>query len=149
MSLFVILTRTLRQKGSSESKQLDGKEEVDRMPDPEKKDAPWPVHRGGLALTLYKNSLSIILLFLYVVSFALHVYGSLKNFNEEQMRVGQPLETVGEYVTSSRLWFESFQNWQSEFISIFAIVILSIYFRQQGSTQSKPVDASNTSTGDS
>src|SRR4051794_34917013 len=56
MALFVILTRTLRQKGSSESKSPEGKEEVDREPDPGKKDAPWPVHRGGIILSIYKNS---------------------------------------------------------------------------------------------
>jgi hypothetical protein len=53
-----------------------------------------------------------------------------------------------EYLGNSRLWFESFQNWQSEFLSIFAIVVLSIFLRQQGSPQSKPVDASNSETGE-
>ncbi|MGI8637981.1 MAG: DUF6766 family protein, partial [Segetibacter sp.] len=54
MALFVILTRTLRQEGSSESKKLEGKEEVDEEPDPKKEDAPWPVHKGGLILAVYK-----------------------------------------------------------------------------------------------
>lgn len=148
MALFVILTRTLRQKGSSESKKLDGKEEVDREPDSDKEDAPWPVHKGGLVLALYKHSLSIILILLYLLSLGMHTYGSLKDFNAEQLRLGKPLESFFEYLTDSRLWFESFQNWQSEFLSIFAIVILSIYFRQQGSSQSKPVDAANFETGE-
>lgn len=148
MALFVILTRGLRQKGSSESKKLDEEEEVDKEPDPNKKDAPWPVHKGGLILSLYKNSLSIVLLLLYLVSFVLHVYGSMKDYNAEQMRSGKPLESFTQYLTNSRLWFESFQNWQSEFLSIFAIVVLSIYFRQQGSPQSKPVDAPHAETGE-
>ena len=148
MFLFVVLTRTLRQKGSSESKKLEGKEEVDKEPDPNKEDAPWPVHKGGLILTLYKHSLSIVLFILYLVSFAMHTYGSLKDYNFEQIRHGKPTEEVGQYIFSSRLWFESFQNWQSEFLSIVAIIALSIYLRQQGSPQSKPVDAPSPETED-
>jgi O-antigen ligase len=148
MALFVILTRTLRQKGSSESKKLEEEEEVDKDPDPNKRDAPWPVHRGGIILALYKHSLSIALIALYLICFLLHTYGSLKDYNDEEMRSGKPVETFVQYLTSSRLWFESFQNWQSEFLSIFAIVILSIYLRQQGSSQSKPVDAANSYTGE-
>lgn len=148
MALFVVLTRTLRQKGSSESKKLSGKEEVDREPDPSKKDAPWPVHKGGIALAIYKHSLSIILILLYIFSFIMHIYGSLKEYNAEQLRNHQPIETWTQYITSSKLWFESFQNWQSEFLSIVAIVLLSVYFRQQGSPQSKPVDAAYDETGE-
>lgn len=148
MALFVILTRTLRQKGSSESKKIDEEEEVDQEPDPNKEDAPWPVHKGGIVLALYKHSLSIVLLLLYLVSFCMHIYGSMRDYNEEQLRLGKPLDTFTQYITGSRLWFESFQNWQSEFLSIFAIIVLSIYFRQQGSSQSKPVDAPNSQTGD-
>lgn len=76
MALFVILTITLRQKGSSESKDLDEKEEVDREPDPKKKDAPWLVRKGGIVLAFYNHSLSIVLLLLYLVSFGLHMYGA-------------------------------------------------------------------------
>lgn len=148
MALFVILTGTLRQKGSSESKALDEKEEVDREPDRDKKDAPGPVHKGGVILAFYNHSLSIVLLLLYLVSFGLHIFGSLKDYNAEQLRLGKPLENLSGYITGSRLWFESFQNWQSEFLSIFAIIILSIYFRQKGSSQSKPVDAPNSETGE-
>jgi hypothetical protein len=47
----------------------------------------------------------------------------------------------------SKIWFESFQNWQSEFVSVFAIVVLSIFLRQFGSPESKPADVSNSETG--
>lgn len=52
------------------------------------------------------------------------------------------------FLINSRFWFESFQNWQSEFLSVFAIVVLSIYLRQKGSPQSKPVDAPHSETGE-
>lgn len=148
MALFVWLTIFLRQKGSSESKGFEGKEEVDRKPSARRKDVPWPVKKGGWILRVYKHSLTISLFLLFAVSFALHVYGGLKDENLQNQLMGKPLESPAEYITSSRLWFESFQNWQSEFLSVFAIVGLSIYLRQIGSPQSKPVDAPNYETGE-
>jgi len=147
MALFVIFTIFLMQKGSSESKDLDEEEEVDRIPSPIRTGAPWPVRKGGWILSLYKHSLSIALLFLFLISFLAHFYGSLKNENEHLSLQGLPLQSASDYIGDSRFWFESFQNWQSEFLSVFAIVILSVYLRQIGSSQSKPVDAPHMQTG--
>jgi hypothetical protein len=148
MALFVVLTIFLQQKGSSESKDFDKEEEVDREPDPNRKDAPWPVRAGGWTLSIYKHSLTILLFLLFAVSFVIHFYGSLKDENIQKALKGQPMETAVNYISDSRFWFESFQNWQSEFLSVFAIVILSIFLRQKGSPQSKPVDAPNAETGE-
>lgn len=147
MALFVVLTISLRQKGSSESKKFE-EEEVDREPSARRKDAPWPVYKGGLVLALYKHSLSIVLAFLFILSFFIHLYGSLKDENEQLMLKGLPPETMADHMAGARFWFESFQNWQSEFLSVFAIVILSVFLRQKGSPQSKPVDAPNSETGE-
>ncbi|HUR31585.1 MAG TPA: DUF6766 family protein [Saprospiraceae bacterium] len=141
MSLYVLLTVYLRQKGSSESKSLDKKEEVDREPKA-RADSPWPVKKGGWWLKLYSYSLTIVLALLFLLSFIMHFLGSLKNYNEEQLEKGKALVSASEFISSSRFWFESFQNWQSEFLAIGAIVLLSIWFRQKGSPESKPVDAS-------
>ncbi|MBC7875062.1 MAG: hypothetical protein H7Y01_13755 [Ferruginibacter sp.] len=148
MALFVVLTISLRQKGSSESKKCDGPEEVDREPSPKRKGAPWPVKKGGLILKLYKHSLTIALFLLFILSFVFHFCGSMQNENEELALKGQPPETITQYLLNSRFWFESFQNWQSEFLSVFAIVILSVFLRQKGSPQSKPVDAPDSETGE-
>lgn len=148
MALFIVLTISFRQKGSSESKKPEGKEEVDREPSAKRKGAPWPVKKGGMYLRIYKHSLTIALLILFLISFVLHFYGSIKNENEELALKGLPPETFGQYIFGSRFWFESFQNWQSEFLSVFAIVILSVFLRQKGSPQSKPVDAPNYETGE-
>lgn len=147
MALFLILSIFLYQKGSSESKDPDKKEEVDREPNPRRKNVPWPVKKGGFILTIYKHSLCYALSFLFVVSFFLHWYGSLKDFHEEQILKGKQTETAAEYLSNSRFWFESFQNWESEFLSIFSIIFLSIFLREQGSPQSKPVDAPHSETG--
>ena len=147
MALFVILTMFLYQKGSSESKDPDKEEEVDREPNPKRRNAPWPVKKGGLALAIYKHSLCYALTIFFIISFLLHWYGSLKDYNEGQALKQQPTETAFQYLGNSRMWFESFQNWQSEFLSVFAIVVLSIFLREQGSPQSKPVDAPDSETG--
>jgi hypothetical protein len=148
MALFVVLTISLRQKGSSESKSCDGPEEVDREPSAKRKGAPWPVRRGGIILWIYKRSLSIMLFILFILSFIIHFYGSLRDENVKLSLKGQPVETVSKFIVDSRFWFESFQNWQSEFLSVFCIVVLSIYLRQKGSPQSKPVDAPHSETGE-
>jgi hypothetical protein len=148
MAFFVVFTIFLYQKGSSESKDPDGgAEEVDREP-VAKAGAPWPVRSGGLILKMYKHSLSLLLFLFFFLSFLLHWFGSLKDYNEEQALKNQPAETALQYLGNSRLWFESFQNWQSEFLSVFAIVVMSIYLREKGSPQSKPVDAPHSETGD-
>ena len=148
MALFVLFTIFLMQRGSSESKDFDKDEEVDREPSPTRKDTPWPVKKGGWILTLYKHSLTIVLFLLFLFSFIAHFYGSLKDENEQLSLKGMPLESASDYIGDSRFWFESFQNWQSEFLSVFAIVMLSIYLRQIGSSQSKPVDAPHMETGE-
>ena len=147
MAMFLIFSMFLYQKGSSESKDPDKEEEVDKEPNPRKKDAPWPVKKGGLILGIYKHSLCYSFTLLFIFSFLLHWYGSLKDYNEEQLLQGKATETAMQYLSNSRLWFESFQNWQSEFLSVFSLVVLSIFLREQGSPQSKPVDASYSETG--
>lgn len=139
MMLYIVLTVSLRQKGSSESKSLAGKEEVDREPKPHP-DAPWPVRKGGIWLKLYKHSLSIAFALLFFASFSMHFYGSLLTYNNEQAAKKEPQAHVLEYISGSRFWFESFQNWQSEFLAVASIVILSIWLREKGSPESKPVD---------
>ena len=147
MGLFVVLTIFLRQKGSSESKACGEKnfDEEDLKPE---KDSPRSVRKGGLYLAFYKHSLSIALFALFLLSFCLHYYGSWIDFNEQAVIESKTTETLSGYLLNKRLWFESFQNWQSEFLSIFAIIFLSIYLRQYGSSQSKPVNAAHDKTGE-
>jgi hypothetical protein len=147
MALYVILTVFLRQVGSAESKDPEKPEEVDRVPDPTRKDAPGPVKKGGWRLLLYQNSLSIAFIILFLVSWAMHLYGSLRAFNEQEVLHGKPQKTMGAFIKEPQFWFETFQNWQSEFLSVASIVLLSIFLRQKGSPESKPVDASDTETG--
>ncbi len=146
MALYVLLTIRLRQVGSAESKSLDEKEEVDREPQPYS-DAPWPVRKGGWLLKLYSHSLSITFAVLFLASWTIHLLGSWKDQNAENAHKHHPIIGLGDFLTEPRFWFETFQNWQSEFLSVLGIVFLSIYLRQKGSPESKPVDAPHLETG--
>jgi len=150
MAAFVVLTAFLYQKGSSESKDPGRVEEVDTrlLPEDVPDDAPWPVRRGGWVLTLYENSLSLAFVILFILSLALHAVGGVEEYNQDQVehgRAGQQLSALG-YMATSRFWFESFQNWQSEFLSVFAMVVLTIFLRQRASPESKPVYESHAAT---
>ena len=150
MGMFVILSAFLYQKGSSESKDPDEKEEEaeENFTAKNKKDIPWPVRKGGFILLLYKYSLSIAFIILFLLSFILHFYGSLNNYNEEQLLDGKKTSVAMEYLTSSHFWFESFQNWQSEFLAVFSVVVFSIFLRHKGSSQSKKITDPNDKTGE-
>jgi uncharacterized protein DUF6766 len=147
MGGFVVLTVFLRQKGSPESKKVEGEEDVDREPDPSRKGAPWPVRRGGLALRLYQNSLALALFGLFLASFLAHAGGGAEEYGDEQEAHGQPRVSTLSYMTTSRFWFESMQNWQSEFLAVGSLVTLSVFLRQKGSPESKPVDHAHAETG--
>jgi hypothetical protein len=149
MFAYVLLTAFLFQKGSAESKDPDKPEAVDRDPRQarNKKDAPWPVRRGGVVLKLYENSLSLALFLLFVISFVLHAMGGAREYSEQEIAHGGQAVTVLQYMVTAQFWFESLQNWQSEFFSIAVLVVLSIFLRQKGSPESKPVDSPRSMTG--
>ena len=98
---------------------------------------------------LYAHSLGIALLILFVASFILHWLFSARMAAEEAAMHGQTAESFGRYLASPQLWFESFQNWQSEFLSTAVLVVLSIWLRQKDSPESKPVTAPHSQTGTS
>ena len=149
MAAYVLFTSFLFQRGSAESKRLDGPEAVDRDPRRarHRRDAPWPVRRGGWWLSLYSNSLSLALLLLFGASFGVHVLAGAHAYNAAELAHGGHEISVLEYLGSAQFWFESFQNWQSEFLAIAVMVVFSIFLRQRGSPESKPVDAPHAQTG--
>ena len=141
MGMFVILTVYFRQKGSAESKKPDGQEDVDEDPreHADEPDAPWPVRKRGFVLWLYSYSLFLAFMLLFLISFLGHAWGGAREYSQEQLSHGQDAVTVLQYMGTSQFWFESFQNWQSEFLSIAAMVLFTIWLRQHGSPESKPV----------
>lgn len=149
MSAYVIMTAFLFQRGSAESKDpdKDNPEDADPARKRRNKHAPWPVQAGGLWSFFYSYSLSIALLVLFAASFILHWLGSAAAANQEAALHGQSPQTALAYLADPRLWFESFQNWQSEFLSTAVLIVLSIVLRHRGSPESKPVAEPHSKTG--
>jgi hypothetical protein len=149
MGAYVVFTVFLFQRGSSESKDPDKEEPVDEDPRQarDRDGIPWPVRYGGLPLKVYENSLSIALLLLFLFSFIAHAIGGAREYSQEQIAHGGHAVSTIEFLRTSEFWFQSFQNWQSEFLAVFSIVALSVFLRQRGSPESKPVAAPHTETG--
>lgn len=151
MGAYVLLTALLFSRGSAESKDPDGEERTDDDPskvDRRRRNVPWPVRHGGVTLLLYQHSLTIALLGIFALSFALHAVTGAGDYSAEQLAHGGTAVSAVEYLGTSRFWFESLQNWQSEFLAVGALIVLSIFLRQRGSPESKAVAAPHSQTGD-
>ncbi|AVQ08408.1 TPA: hypothetical protein HH295_04550 [Xanthomonas vasicola pv. zeae] len=144
MGMYVLLTVKLRQVGSAESRPLDPAEETTEI---KPGITPWPVRAGGIWRRLYDHSLAIAFGALFLMSFVLHLVGSWRLELLERAQKGLPPITIFEHFTSASFWFESMQNWQSEFLAVFSLVVLTIWLRQKDSPQSKPVEAPHSQTG--
>lgn len=149
MAVFVLLTTVLIQKGSPESRRPGVVELVDADPRrfADLPGVPWPVRRGGWVLRVYQHSLGLAFFLLFLFSFAGHAAGGYADYTEDQSAHGLSQPGFVEYLVSPRFWFESFQNWQSEFLSIALMVWLAVYLRQRWSPESKPVHAGHGETG--
>ena len=149
MGTYVLFTVFLFQKGSPESKPLDEKTPQDVPPERQRyPDRPWPVRRGGMWLKLYMNSLALALFGLFLISMAIHAVGGTWAYNEEQRAHGGEPVGILRFTTTSEFWYQSMQNWQSEFLAVASLAFLAIFLRQHGSPESKPVAAPPWKTGD-
>ena len=149
MSAYVVLTAFLFQRGSAESRDPDERAPQDENPAraADRRDAPLPVRMGGLARSLYSYSLGLVLFILFILSFLMHLKDSAAAEAAQAVLHGQPEPGMSDHLFSAQFWFESFQNWQSEFLSTALIVVLSIFLRFRGSPESKPVAAPHSETG--
>lgn len=135
MGAYVLMTAYLFQKGSAESNDPDEPKSISSARN--NREHSW----------LYRKSLCLAFLALFAVSFFIHALGGLKEFNEERHEHGQLEASLGEFLGNAEFWFQSFQNWQSEFLAVLSIVMLSIFLRQEGSPESKAVEDPNSKTG--
>jgi hypothetical protein len=149
--LFVLLTVWLLQRGSPESKELDKagreSEQQQMLGGHAQQNSPRWAKVEGFRRWLYSNSLLLVMGFIFVCSwFAQSVTGWTEH-NADQVEHSDVSISWLEYVGSSSFWFDTLQNWQSEFLAVGSMAVLSIYLRQRGSPESKPVGAPHTATG--
>jgi Domain of unknown function (DUF6766) len=150
-TLYILATVWLVQKGSPESKKLEeaglGSEEEALVGRHAREDSPAWSRAGGLRTAIYSHSLVLLMGLLFIGAWLGHSVTGWREFNEEQAAHGDPALSWSTYLGKPDFWEQSFQNWQSEFLAIGAMVMFSIYLRQRGSPESKPVGAPHTQTG--
>jgi hypothetical protein len=149
--LFILATVWLLQRGSPESKPLDqaGNEsdEKQKIGRYAADDSPALARRGGLPTALYSSSLGLAMGAIFLASWAAQSVAGRVAYDEEQLaQLQAPVSWFG-YVTSADFWNRTLQNWQSEFLAVGSMAVLSIYLRQRGSPESKPVGSAHASTG--
>ncbi|MEU9376093.1 DUF6766 family protein [Streptomyces sp. NPDC048255] len=149
--LFVFGTVWLVQRGSPESKQLHKvgteSDREQRMGDHAGEDSPTWAGTKDWRQRLYSRSLGLVMAVLFVLSWLAQSIAGAAAYNEQQLRKFQDPVGWSGYVASPDFWSRTLQNWQSEFLAVAAMAILSVYLRQRGSPESKPVGAAHTSTG--
>jgi hypothetical protein len=151
-TLFLFATVWLVQKGSPESKELekvglesDEDQKVGKHSSP--KSPKWARGRRGIKLFLYSNSLLIVMGLIWIGSWFAHSVTGWSSYNAQQIQhEDQPLSWL-QYVGSADFWQTTLQNWQSEFLAVGSMAVLSIYLRQRGSPESKPVGSPHEATG--
>ena len=143
--LFIWLTVWLVQRASPESKPLD---EAGRESDEEQKvaeyaddDSPAWARVRGLRLSVFSHSLALVMGALFLLSWLGQSLSGVSAYNEEQMRDLQDPVTWSEYLTLPEFWNRTLQNWQSEFLAVASMVVFSVFLRERGSPESKPVGA--------
>jgi hypothetical protein len=150
-SLFILGTVWLIQRGSPESKhpdsaglQSDAEQKLGDHADP---DSPRWARVGGWRTRLFSNSLLVVMGAIWVASWLGQSITGRIAYNAERFDHQQSAVSWGEYLTRPDFWNRTLQNWQSEFLAVGSMAVLSIYLRQRGSPESKPVGSPHATTG--
>jgi len=149
--LYILATVWLVQRGSPESKEL-GKQGTES--DEEQKvaahadgDSPAWARAGGVRTRVFSSSLGLVMGLVFLGSWMAQSIAGTAAYNRQQLSQREDAVTWWEYLATSDFWNRSLQNWQSEFLAVGSMAVLSVYLRQRGSPESKPVGASHAATG--
>jgi hypothetical protein len=152
-AMFIGATIWLVQKGSNESKPLgnagresDQQQKIGRFADP---DSPLWARVGGWRSRLYENSLLFTVGLIFLGTWLAQSLNNWRQFNEEQREHEEATVSWARYLLDPDFWEKTLQNWQSEFLAVGTMAVFTIYLRQRGSPESKPVGAPHEETGSS
>ena len=153
-TFFIVATIWLVQRGSNESKPVEdiGLESEHRQklgPHSGPNSPRWARFHGGLRRTLYSNSLLLVMSTIFVLSWFGQSVTGWSEYNSEQEEHDRPTVSWASYLTKGSFWEDTLQNWQSEFLAVGTMAIFTVYLRQRGSPESKPVGAAHEETGSS
>jgi len=151
--VFALATVWLIQKGSNESKKPEDAgledDKTQRVGRFAGSDSPRWARVKDWRFHLFANSFVIVMGLIFLATWLAQSWTSWTVFNDEQVTHGEATVSWGRYLVSSDFWERSLQNWQSEFLAVGTMVVLTIYLRQRGSPESKPVGAPHAETGSS
>jgi len=151
--VFALATVWLVQKGSNESKELENagleSDQKQRVGGHAPENAPSWAKRRGWRLHLFSNSFTVVMGSIFLGTWVAQSFASWTVYNDEQQQHDEATVSWGEYVGSADFWERSLQNWQSEFLAVGTMVVFTIYLRQRGSPESKPVGAPHEETATS
>ena len=150
-SLYIFATVWLVQRGSSESKkpgeegpESDQEQKIGRHAGD---DSPAWARTGGWRMAVFARSLGLLMGVLFLLTWAASSIAGWAAYNSEQLGDREdPVSYLG-YLGAADFWNRSFQNWQSEMLAVGSMAVFSVYLRQRGSPESKPVGAPHTVTG--
>jgi uncharacterized membrane protein YhaH (DUF805 family) len=149
--LFLIVTVWFVQRGSTESKKPDEagteSDEEQKVGEHAEDDSPLWARTGGWRTKAYGNSLLFVMLTIFVLSWLAQAVTGRIAYNADQIDHGLAPLGFLQYLGTSDFWSRTLQNWQSEFLAVGSMVVFSIYLRQRGSPQSKPVGSPHEATG--
>jgi hypothetical protein len=152
--LFILATVWLLQRGSNESKKLDEAglesdkaQRVGKHASP--KSPSWGRRVEGLRYHLYANSLLIVMGLIFLATWVSESVTGWTEYNADQLAHQQAAVSWASYLGSADFWEKSLQNWQSEFLAVGTMAVFTVYLRQRGSPESKPVGAPHEETGSS
>jgi membrane protein implicated in regulation of membrane protease activity len=150
-TLYILLTVWFVQRGSPESKEL-GKEgtESDReqlVGEHATARSPRWARVRGVRLWIYSNSLLLVMATIWLGAWFAQSVTGWSDYNADQLVHGEHASSYRQFLGTARFWESTLQNWQSEFLAVGSMAVLSIYLRQRGSPESKPVGSSHTATG--
>ncbi|WP_411074628.1 DUF6766 family protein [Streptomyces sp. cmx-4-7] len=149
--LYIFGTVYLLQRGSPESKPLDRvgteSERDQRVGEHAKADSPRWAGTKDWRQALYSRSLGLVMAVFFLLSWLAQSVSGVAAHNELRLRQLQTPIPWRSYLTSSDFWSRSLQNWQSELLAVAPMAVLSVYLRQRGSPESKPVGARHDATG--
>jgi hypothetical protein len=152
-SLFIGATIWLVQKGSNESSELD---EIG-LEDERKQligrftpiGGPGLARRNDVRTRIYENSLLLVMTLIFLVTWFGQSLNNWRMFNDDRRSHELSAISWGRYIGNADFWEKTLQNWQSEFLAVGTMVVFTIYLRQRGSPESKPVGAPHDETGTS
>jgi hypothetical protein len=152
-TFFILVTVWLVQKGSNESKRIEEagpeSDQVQKVGDYAELRSPRWAKLGGWRTTLYSNSLVVAMTLIFFGSWGAQSLTAWNEFNEGQRQHDEATVSWTGYLGRADFWEKTFQNWQSEFLAVGTMAVFTIYLRQRGSPESKPVGAPHEETATS